>query len=77
MRRSQSPIQWTAGPFCLRKSDQGMMLTTLLHLVLRLTLILLTWKIWCAPNSASKLQMGFNSAFEGLIKWQAHGKLYL
>ena len=27
-----------------------------------LTLILLTWRIWWAPNSASKGQMGFNSA---------------
>ena len=32
----------------------------------RLTLILLTWKIWWAPNNASKCQMGFNSAFKGL-----------
>ena len=28
-----------------------------------LTLILLTWRIWWAPNCASKGQMGFNSAF--------------
>jgi hypothetical protein len=31
-----------------------------------LTLILLTWRIWWAPNNASKWQMGFNSAFNGL-----------
>jgi hypothetical protein len=31
-----------------------------------LTLILLTWKIWWAPNSASKRQMVFNSGFKGL-----------
>jgi hypothetical protein len=31
-----------------------------------LTLILPTWRIWRAPN-ASKWQMGFNSAFKGLI----------
>ena len=31
-----------------------------------LTLILLTWRIWRAPNNASKWQMGFNSAFKGL-----------
>jgi len=31
-----------------------------------LTLILLTWKKWWAPNNASKQQMGFNSAFKGL-----------
>jgi hypothetical protein len=28
-----------------------------------LTLILLTWRIWRAPNNASKWQMGFNLAF--------------
>jgi len=33
---------------------------------LALTLILLTWRIWWAPNNASKWQMGFNSAFKGL-----------
>ena len=27
----------------------------------------LTWRIWWAPNNASKSQMGFNSAFKGLI----------
>ena len=32
-----------------------------------LTLILLTWIIWWAPDNASKWQMGFNSAFRGLI----------
>jgi hypothetical protein len=31
-----------------------------------LTLILLTWRIWWAPNNARKLQMGFNSEFKGL-----------
>jgi hypothetical protein len=33
-----------------------------------LTLILLTWRIWWAPNKASKWQMGFKSAFKGLKK---------
>ena len=32
-----------------------------------LTLILLTWRLWWAPNNASKWQMGFNSAFKKLI----------
>jgi len=32
-----------------------------------LTLYLLTWRIWWAPNNASKGQMGFNSAFKGLM----------
>jgi len=31
-----------------------------------LILILLTWRIWWAPNNASKWQMGFNSAFQKL-----------
>ena len=30
------------------------------------TLILLTWRIWWAPNNANKRQIGFNSAFKGL-----------
>jgi len=29
----------------------------------RLTFILLTWRIWWAPNYAEKWQMVFNSAF--------------
>jgi hypothetical protein len=35
-----------------------------LHFIL--TLILLTWRIWWAPNNASRWQMGFNSALRGL-----------
>jgi hypothetical protein len=35
--------------------------------ILRLTLILLTWRIWWAPNNASKWQMRFNLAVKGLI----------
>ena len=34
----------------------------------RLTLMLLTWRIWWALNNASRWQMGFNLAFKGL-KW--------
>jgi len=26
------------------------------------------WRLWCALNNASKWQMGFNSAFKGLIQ---------
>ena len=37
------------------------------HVILvSLTLILLTWRIWWAPNNASKWQMGFKLAFKGL-----------
>ena len=35
-----------------------------------LTLILLTWTIWWAPNNASRWQMGFNSAFKGLMLYR-------
>jgi hypothetical protein len=31
-----------------------------------LILILLTWRIWWAPNNASRWQMGFNWVFKGL-----------
>ena len=46
-----------------------------------LTLILLTWRIWWASDNASSWQVGFNSAFKGLIyypsfsgrgTWQNH-----
>ena len=37
-----------------------------------LTLILLTWRIWWAPNNASKWQIGFNSAFQGLKTIYVH-----
>jgi len=36
-----------------------------------LTLILLTRRIWWAPTNASKWQMGFNSAFKGLMVYIA------
>ena len=31
-----------------------------------LTLILLTWRIWWAPNNTTKWHIGFNSTFKGL-----------
>jgi hypothetical protein len=39
---------------------------SLVTCISHLTLILLMWRIWRAPNNASKWQMGFNLAFEGL-----------
>ena len=47
----------------------------------KLTLILLTWKIWWAPNNASHWQMEFNSAFKGLSiniiwRWQVRASSY-
>jgi len=35
-----------------------------------LTFILLTWRKWLSPNNASRQQMGFNSGFKGLIKYE-------
>jgi hypothetical protein len=32
-----------------------------------LTLTLLMWRTWLASNNASRWQMGFNSAFKGLM----------
>jgi hypothetical protein len=45
-----------------------------LKIPLQLTLILLTWRIWWAPNNASKWQMEFNSAFKGLTQRLSHFK---
>jgi hypothetical protein len=35
--------------------------------IIALTLILLTWRIWWAPNNASRWLMRFNLAFKGLL----------
>ena len=40
--------------------------------IMILTLILLTWRIWWAPNNASKWQIGFNWAFKGLNNVSQH-----
>jgi len=42
-------------------------ITKILNQTCPLTLILLRWRIWWAPNNASRWQMGFNSAFKGLM----------
>jgi len=41
-------------------------LKEVLIVYITLTLNPLTWRIWWAPNNASRWQMGFNSAFKGL-----------
>jgi len=48
---------------------------TLTHV--RLTLILLTWRIWWAANNASKWQVGLNSAFKGLTIVVMENKYYI
>ena len=35
-------------------------------MLISLSHILLKWRIWCAPNNATRWQIGFNSAFKGL-----------
>ena len=42
-----------------------------------LTLILLKWRKWWTPNNASKWQMGFNSAFKGLMTSINHEHEYI
>jgi len=41
-----------------------------------LTRILLTWRIWRAPNNASKWQMGHNLAFKGLNCWTSSSDIF-
>ena len=56
-RKTQSSVA-VSSYVCVRKC--------LNILKLFLTLILQTWRIWRAPNNASRWQLGFNSAFKGL-----------
>ena len=42
-----------------------------------LTLILLTWRKWWAPNNASKQQMGFNSEFKGLMPFGKETEIHV
>jgi hypothetical protein len=41
------------------------------------TLTLLMWRIWWAPNNASRWQMGFNLAFKGLTDYLQPGFTYV
>jgi len=50
----------------LRKRDH--LEDTCIDVRITLTLYLLMWRIWRAPNNAGKGQMGFNLAFKGL-RW--------
>ena len=42
-----------------------------------LALTLLTWIIWRAPNNACRWQIGFNSAFKGLIRDILKARLFI
>ena len=60
---------WSNCWVCLQiKTFQSVSLSTTNHTYenANLNLYLLKWKIWWAPNNASKWQMGFNFAFKGL-----------
>jgi hypothetical protein len=58
-------------------ASQCYVIRTLLVLCIFLTLILLTWRMWWAPNNASKWEMGFNLAFKGLNVAVLASKVYL
>ena len=53
-------------------SEHGGSLKSRGHLSSGLTLKPLTWKIWWAPNNASRWHVGFNSAFKGLMNLTPH-----
>ena len=54
-KTSTSPVVWVSFGIFSARSKRS-----------KRFLILLTWRIWWAPNNASKWQVGFNSAFKGL-----------
>jgi hypothetical protein len=62
--RAQAMLWWQ-GPPCHRSETflRGLILVRLL-----LTVILLTWRIWWAPNNASRWHMGFNLAIKSYMK---------
>jgi len=68
--RGHHKSSWESAPLQLHQNKHCleiiMKITNKMQLC-RLTLILLTWRKWWAPNNASKWQMGFNSAFKELI----------
>jgi len=63
------PTEGQCARLCPASAPLLLLLSVLQHVSsgAALTLTLLTWRIWRAPNNASRWQMGFNSAFKGLI----------
>ena len=55
---------WTHVPQCY--IIRTLLVLFYINIKLYLTLTLLKWKIWWAPNNISRWQMGFNSAFKWL-----------
>jgi len=64
-----SILPQSSPPFCCssrKKKFEARFKIVILAFCSSLTLILLTWRIWWAPNNASKWQMRINSAFKWL-----------
>jgi len=57
-RRFIKHLKLSCVDFCIRNINR--------FILLLLTLILLTWRMWWVPNNASRWQMGCNWAFKGL-----------
>jgi len=66
IKTSESPYPLTKSDFAEEGKLQNVQFFLHITVYSYLTLILLTWRIWWAPNNASRWQMGFNSAFNGL-----------
>jgi len=66
-----SAVPQPTAPLCAPKLQgvTSQIFTAASTLHLNLTLILLMWRTGWAPNNTSKWQMGFNSAFKGLISY--------
>jgi len=64
---------WKSEPskcrLCFRDVADNLLSQNFRYIIISLTLYLLTWRIWWTPNNPNKGQMGFNSAFNGLIKF--------
>jgi len=65
----------------VRKIEEKLLLNTFyihgfVHRESNLTLILLTWRIWRAPNNAIRWQMGFNLALKELITVQQDATVF-
>jgi hypothetical protein len=62
-RKMHRPCRWICSAHLSQAHDRSI---SCAFAGLSLTLILLMWRIWWAPNNASKWQMEFNSEFKGL-----------
>ena len=68
---SEQAISTLLDTLCCVYLEAGEAFGTLSSHNLGLTLILLMWRIWWAPNNANKWQMGFNSTFKALnVFWE-------